>query len=93
MKKTKKYFSNYFTTSITKAMLADPNRDVASIKVDLKLSTLKPMHAKTVSRVFMYLHDEEGRKVILNGFRAAGITKAVESTRANAFVDSLNPYI
>jgi hypothetical protein len=86
-------FSNYFTTCITEAMLADPNRDVASIKVDLKLSTLKPLHAKTVSRVYMYLQGEEGRKAILNGFNAAGITKAVESTRANAFVDSLNPYI
>ena len=44
-------FSDYFTNSITEALLADPKRDVTTIKVDLKLSTLKPIHAKTVSKV------------------------------------------
>ena len=43
-------FSNYFTNRITEALLADPKRDVTIIKVDLKLSTLKPLHAKTICK-------------------------------------------
>ena len=44
-------FSDYFTNCITEAILADPKRDVTTIKVDLKLPTPKPIHAKTVSKV------------------------------------------
>ena len=48
-------FSDYFTNCITEALLADPKRNVTTIKVDLKLSTLKPIHAKTVSKVYEHL--------------------------------------
>ena len=41
-------FSDSFTDCIMEALMADPKRDVTIIKVDLKLSTLKPIHAKTV---------------------------------------------
>ena len=41
-------FSDYFTNCITEVLLADPKRDVTAIKVDLKLSTLKPIHAKII---------------------------------------------
>ena len=43
-KMERKEFSNYFTSMITREMLADPNRDVTTIKVDMKLSTLTPLH-------------------------------------------------
>ena len=45
-------FSDYFPNCITEALLADPKWDVTSTKVDLKLSTLKPIHAKMVSKVY-----------------------------------------
>ena len=48
-------FNDYFTNCITEALLADPKRNVTTIKVDLKLSTLKPTHAKTVSKVYEHL--------------------------------------
>ena len=41
-------FSDSFTDCIMEALRADPKRDVTIIKVDLKLSTLKSIHAKTV---------------------------------------------
>ena len=41
-------FSDSFTDCIMEALMADPKRDVTIIKVDLKLSTLKPIHAITV---------------------------------------------
>ena len=61
-------FSDYFTNSMTDALLADPKRDVTTIKVDLKLSTLKPIHAKTVSKVYEHLKRDKGKQVTLNGF-------------------------
>ena len=61
-------FSDYFTNSITEALLADPNRDVTTIKVDLKLSTLKPIHVKTVSKVLEHLKNDKDKEVILNRF-------------------------
>ena len=46
---------DYFTNCITEALVANPKRDLTTIKVDLKLSTLKPIHAKTVSKVYEHL--------------------------------------
>lgn len=42
----KRTFSEYFTSCIMKALEVEPDRDVTSIEVDLRLSTLKPRHAK-----------------------------------------------
>ena len=76
-------FSNYFTNCITEALLADPKRNVTTIKVDLKLSTLKPIHAKTVSKEYEHLKSDNGKQVILDGFRAARIREAVKKIREN----------
>ena len=57
--------------------------------MDLKLSTLKPIHAKMVSE---HLKSDKGKQVILNNrFRAAGITEAVTKLRENP-KSGLNPY-
>ena len=84
-------FSDYFTNCITEALMADPKLDVITIKVDLKLSTLKPIHAKTVSKVCEHLKSDKGKQVILNGFRAAGITEAVKKIWENP-KSELNPH-
>ena len=63
-------FSNYFTICITKALLADPKKDVTTIKVDWKFFTFKTIHAKVVSKVFKHFKSEEGKQVLLNEFRA-----------------------
>ena len=47
-KMEKKCFSEYFKNAITKEMLRDPKRDVTTIEVDLRLSTLKPEHARVM---------------------------------------------
>ena len=65
-KMEKRGFSAYFTSTITEALEKDPNRDVATIKVDLKLSTLKPIHAKVLMSIYEFLQGKEGRKIILN---------------------------
>ena len=84
-------FSNYFTNCITEALLVDPKRDVTVMKVDLKLYTLKPIHAETVSKVNKHLNSDNGKQIILNGFRVAGITEAVKKIRENP-KSGLYPY-
>ena len=90
-KMAQREFSVYFTNCITEALLADPKRDVITIKVNLKLSTLKPIHAKIVSKVYENLKSDRGKQVILNGFRAAGISEAAKKIWKNP-KSGLNPY-
>ena len=45
-------FRDYFTNTITKELESDSEKDVTTMKVDLKLSTLKPIHAKVMKRDF-----------------------------------------
>ena len=59
--------------------------------MDLKLSTQKLIHAKTISKVYEHLKSDNDRQVKLNGFRAAGITESVKKTRENP-KSGLNPY-
>ena len=49
-------FNEYFTSTITETLEKDPHRDVATIKVDLKLSTLKPIHAKVLIYEYVYMN-------------------------------------
>lgn len=45
------------------------------IKVDVRLSIIKPLHARWI--IDMYKHLKNSRSIIINGFRKAHITKAV----------------
>ena len=51
-KMEKRAFSEYFTSCITEEMLRDPGKDVTTIEVDLKLSTLKPCHGKLMKELY-----------------------------------------
>ena len=63
VKKMKKNgFSYNFTSTITETLDKDPYRDVATIEVDLKLSSLKPIHAKLLRSLYEFLQVEKGRK-------------------------------
>jgi hypothetical protein len=92
MKMEKRGFSDHFTSTITEAMLQNPQRDVTTIEVDLKLSTLKPMHGKLMITVYDFLRQEQGKQIILNGRRAAGITEAIKKARSTGVVPSLDPF-
>ena len=71
--------------------LVDPKRNLTTMKVDLKLSTLKPMHAKAVSKVYEHSKSDKSKQVTLNGFRAAGIIEVVKEIWENP-KSGLNPY-
>ena len=80
-KMEKKCFSEYFTNAITKEMLRDPKRYVTTIEVGLRLSTLKPEHAKVMRKVYEFLQSEKGCDVIKAGCRAVGITDVLKEAR------------
>ena len=90
-KMEKKCFNEYFTNAITKEMLRDPKRDVTTIEVDLRLSTLKPEHAKMMRKVYEFLQSEKGCDVIKAGWRAAGITDVLKEARDTGCT-SVNPF-
>ena len=52
----------------------------ADIKVSLGRTELKVMHAKWILELYNYLRHQN--EIILNGFKAASITEAVESAIA-----------
>ena len=47
------------------------------VKVDVRLSILKPKHADWIVSVFNKFQSEKGRKIILSGFRKSHITEAL----------------
>ena len=85
-------FSEYFTNCITKELLKDPGKDVTTIDVDLKLSTLKPKHGEVMCDVYNYLKSMKDKNIILSGWKAAGITSAINEGRAGV-MPTLDPYI
>ena len=52
---------------------------IEQVKVELKLSILKPLNAKWIMELYNYLTGGEMRETILDGCRRAGILDAVEN--------------
>ena len=80
----KRAFSDYFTSCIMEALENDPNRDVTTIKVDLRMPTLKPRHAKVMADMYTYLKSEKGNRII-EALRVA--------REGNENVINLNPFV
>ena len=59
------------------ALKEDPTRDVTTIKVELQLSVLKPLHAEVMKKAYQFFESLKGKEVILNGWRAARITESL----------------
>ena len=51
----KRAFSEDSTSGIMEVLQTDPVRDFTTVKVDLRLSTLKPHHARVMRDVYNYL--------------------------------------
>ena len=88
----KESFTEYFSNTVAKEMAGDPNRDVTTIDIDLKLSTLKPLHAKCMKKIYKHLLSSKGRKIIASGWRASGISKTVMDARMG-LMPELDPFI
>ena len=55
------------------ALTNDPDRDVTTVQVDLRLSTLNPRHAKVMTVMYHHLKSEKGREIMKAGWKAVGI--------------------
>ena len=66
---------DYLTNPITRELQIDPEKDMTTIKVDLKLSSLKP-NAKVMTKIYHNFKNEE-RKGIMNNWSAAGVIDAI----------------
>ena len=51
------------------ALKIDPDRDVTSIEVDLRLSTLKPRHAKVMTDLYHHLQSHKDHQGRMEGSR------------------------
>jgi len=84
----KEKFSEWYTAKIMQAL--DAGKPLAEIEVDLKLSIIKPLHAKWIMEVYNHMTSEEGRKVCLKGWQVSGIKDAVEQGLSD--LPSLDPF-
>ena len=90
----KRPFSEYFTPCIMEALTNDPDRDVSTIKVDLRLLTLKLRHAKVMTDMYHHLKSEKGKEIIKAGWRTVGITGVLkDAPEGNGNTIRLNPFV
>ena len=89
----KKDFSKYFCSLILKELKNDPTCDVNTIKVDLRLSTLKPLHAEVMKNEYNYFASCRGKKIIKAGWKASATTDAIyETSTKQVNVINLNQF-
>ena len=74
-------------------MRLNPESPVEDAKVDIRLSVIKPLHAKTMTKAYHFFCTPEGEKLIKSGFRGAGIIDAVRKGRSNQpIADMIDPF-
>ena len=88
----KKAFSEYSCSSILKELRNDPTCDVTACEVDLRLSTLKPLHNEVIKNAYNYFASCRGKEIIRSGWKAAGITDEIHETHTQVNVINLNPF-
>ena len=76
-KNAKCFIADKYQDWYAEKVLQQLNRGVAAhdAKVDVKLSIMKPLHAKWI--IEMYHHLKRSKQIVISGFRKAHITEAV----------------
>ena len=75
-RKLKEFDKAEFST-LSKIIAANPNIDLADVRVDTKLSSLKRLRTKAWVLSYELFRSNEGKMNILSGWHAAGSSKAV----------------
>ena len=81
-------FTEWYCSCIS-AQLAE-GKETEDVEVPIKLSVLKPLHAKWVIDLFNYFTSQKGRQMILNGWKAACISEALSS--GSLGLEPLDPF-
>ena len=66
--------------------------DIADVRVDTRITVLRPLHAKSIKKSYDFFKTETGKKIITNGWVGAGIVKAVKDCRDPSFDTILDPF-
>ena len=72
----KKKFTLWYSDQVIRAL--DEVKDIKDVDISLKLSIVKPLHAKWLIEMYNHMTSSEGRDVCLKGWKVAGILDATE---------------
>ena len=72
----KKKFTLWYTDQVKSEL--DKGKKIEEIDISMKLSILKPLHAKWLTDLYNYMTSPDGQAVSLKGWGVAGITEAVQ---------------
>ena len=86
----KNKFCEWYSTQVTQAL--DMGKEIDEIEVPLKLSILKPLHAKWFIEMYNHMTEENGRKVCMKGQEVAGIKEAVQQDKGLAGSTNFDPF-
>jgi len=81
-------FNEWYTDQVTLAL--DQGVELTSIEVPLKLSNVKPLHAKWLLGMYNHMTSDEGKNVCIKGWEVSGIKDAVE--KGSSKLPSLDPF-
>ena len=72
----KKKFTLWYSDQVIRAL--DEGKDIKDVEISLKLSIVKPFHAKWLIEMYNHMTSSEGRDVCFKGWKVAGILDAAE---------------
>ena len=84
----KKKITEWYSLEVTKQL--DNDKSTEEIEVKLLLSKLKPFHVSWLIDLYNHFTSQAGREVVANGWKAAGITDAIE--KGSASLEPLTPF-
>ena len=87
---TTEKFNNWFATNLQQEL--DSGKALDDIDIKFKLSTMKPLHAGWMIDSYNRLSSLDGKQIILAGWRASGITDALEKGLKEFSYNVLDPY-
>ena len=72
----KKMFTLWYSDQVIRAL--DEGKDIKDVEISLKLSIVKPLHAKWLIEMYNHMTSSEGRDICLKGWKVTGILDAAE---------------
>uniref|UniRef100_A0A1X7USG5 DDE-1 domain-containing protein n=1 Tax=Amphimedon queenslandica TaxID=400682 RepID=A0A1X7USG5_AMPQE len=75
---TRNEFVTYYSSTVQKEL--SNGKCIEDIEVDLKLSTIKPLHAQWLINFYNFFTTTEGHAITLNGWKKAGISTLLDGT-------------
>ena len=82
-------FSEYYAQTVSNSLASNPDMDMGDISIDTRRTIVRPMHARSLTKVYNMFKTESGERIINNGWKAAGIVDAVKDCRSQANIEDI----